>query len=373
MKIGIITYWWSQDNYGQILQCYALQTFLRNMGHDAFLIRNKENVKNKRDIKWFCSLPLKIIRIILNPNAFLLGRKFGKLETACVEVNKKHSRDFDVFKEKYIKSTSIYTQEELFSNPPDADVYMCGSDQIWSGVNPVYFLNFKLPRTVKRISYAASFGKTKLSKKNIKKIAPWLKQFDVVTVRESSGIDICKEADRDDAICVPDPTLLLSSEAYMQLIENIPQNKEKYILLYLLGNEVDFDISEFYKYASSKGLKVKYVASQGRIDQYGKIYPTISEWLHLIKDAEYVVTNSFHGSVFAITFNKKFLVIPLCGLFSKMNSRIDELLQMFNLGDRLYSDSISAVEKEIDYNVINEKLFHKRDEVEILVNKWFNT
>lgn len=360
MKIGILTLWNAEDNYGQILQCYALQAFLRQQGHDAFLICYQPP-KNQLYTR-ILSQPLKLIKAIINPAFLIESLKYRKRIKQTKIVNAKHPRYFNKFRDKYIKSTHIYTQKQLFVNPPNADMYICGSDQVWNGMDPIFYLNFGKPE-IKRMSYAASFGKIKLNKKEVQIIMPWIRKIDVITVRENSAINICHILGRKDAICVPDPTLLLSKEVYNKLINQPAINGEKYILLYLLGNQMDFKLSELYQYASTKGLQVKYIASQGRIDTYTKEYPTVEGWLNLIKNASYIVTNSFHGSVFSILFNKKFLVIPLSGGYTGMNTRITSLLQKYHLMEHLYSGKINAIESEISYNKINEIISKEQQEM----------
>lgn len=129
-----------------------------------------------------------------------------------------------------------------------------------------------------------------------------------------------RELGRSDASLVPDPTLLLSVHDYSSIAAPCLYSQD-YLLLYLLGNEIDFDVAEVYAWARSRHIEVKYVASQGRQDAYDKIYPNVDEWLSLIRNARYVVTNSFHGMVFSIIFNKPFVVIPLAGSFTRMNDR----------------------------------------------------
>jgi hypothetical protein len=367
MKIGIVTFWRSEDNYGQQLQCYALQTFLKQQGHDAFLIK---------DIPCRKKMSQKIIHLYSN---FSIKQVFFSLRYIWYNwlsnrINKRHDRNFTKFREQHIVSTEKeYTFEMLKENPPLADIYICGSDQIWNAkdISPIYFLNFG-DKNVKRISYAPSFGSIKnAGNYYFKQISKWLEHFDVITVREQCGIEICKKAGREDAVCVIDPTLLLSKLDYMQLAEPVNTQNKKYLLLYLLGNNTCINIATIYEFAKKEGLEVVYVASQGRVDKYLKTYPNIGQWLFLINNAEYVITNSYHGAIFSIIMNRQFLVLPLKGKQSEMNERLFTLLNNYKMNDRLYSSNIAEITKNINYTNLNLKINDDRNCVKNRMKTWF--
>jgi hypothetical protein len=281
-----------------------------------------------------------------------------------------HPRHFERFRSLYIASTEKeYTIDELRHNPPVADVYICGSDQIWSAASPVYFLDFG--GDVRRISYAASFGSISNNDNSyLKQISVWLKHFDAVTVREHRGVDICKKVGRDDAVCVPDPTLLLSESDYMQIAQPVETQSKAYIFLYLLGNSTSVDVKSIYAFAEKEKLEVVYVASQGRVDKYPKKYPTIEEWIFLINRAKYIVTNSYHGAIFSILMNKQFLVLPVKGFQSEMNDRLDTLFNDYQLPDSLYSANINSIKSEINYDEINLRLAEKRQWIKDKMKVW---
>jgi hypothetical protein len=363
-RIGIVTYWRSEDNYGQILQCYALQTFLKSLNYDVFLIKDiSTNIGIKEKISKFI--------ICLSVEKIFHFFRYKIQEYYSREINKLHKRNFADFKYKYITFTEKeYTIEMLRENPPKADVYICGSDQIWRDASPIYFLDFG--NNVKRISYAASFGmRDNNDKFYFKKISTWLKCFDTITVREQIGINICKKAGRDDAICVPDPTLLLTKSDYIQISKSIDIPTNGYIFLYLLGNYTSIDIKSIYKIARIEKLEVIYVASQGRIDKYPKIYPTIEQWIFLINNARHIITNSYHGAIFSILMNKQFHVLPLKGnIYSGMNDRLNTLFNDYQLPSNLYSTDINSIKSDIDYDEINLKLAEKRRWIKKQMKIW---
>lgn len=361
MKIGTITFWNSEDNYGQILQCYALIQFLKWQGHDPFLIKFNNDAKQSTLMRRI----LNVFKIFFkSPSLFYQKIRFksqsNKAKKKYVYVN----RQFSEFRDKYIPSTEkVYLERELFIDPPEADVYICGSDQIWPSGNPVMYLQFA-PQSKKRIAYAASFGGNKPN--NLNDVSTFLKTFDYVSLRERSGVELCKELGCNSAELVPDPTLLLYANVYSNLCSNIKVDSEKYILLYLLGNEISVSVDSIFNFAQNNGLKIVYVASQGRVDNFPKIYPTIEEWLSLIKNAAYVITNSYHGTIFSLLFNTPFMTIPLKGLRSKMNVRINDLLEKYGLEERIHSSSLDILFNPINFDTFN---ISQKSEIDIITNK----
>ena len=337
MKIGVITYYSSDDNYGQLLQCYALQRFLKKNGHETFLIKYKEEQKLVKE-KHF-NILFKIKRYLSHPfvysRLFFLQRKQARyLQTAQNQL-----RQFDKFRNVNICSTEkVYRENELLANPPEADAYICGSDQIWGGSFP-YYLNFA-PKTSKKIAYAASFGGVNsFSEEYEKELKRLLTRFHMLGVREDSGVHTCHRLGFKHAIKVVDPTLLLSSNDYNEICCK-QQLNDDFIFVYLLGNPCDLKMEEVYSLANKKSLKVVYVASQGQYDKYPKTWATIGEWINYLAKAKMVITNSFHCTVFSLIYHKNFVSVPLSGEYTRMNSRISELLSLCGLSDHLYEQHI---------------------------------
>lgn len=336
MKIGILTFWWANDNYGQLLQCYALQKYLRDLGHDAFLIRYKpandaRRLTFKERALYAARHPVQTLGII--------SAKFDKTKPLHTSGEEERKRNFDGFRNEYIVSSErIYTSyKELAEQTPFADMYIVGSDQIWNfetafnmDVINGWFLNF-VPRGAVKGSYAASFGRNALSLDVQKAIKPLLKDFDFVTVRENSGAAICKKMGVE-ANVVCDPTLLLSKQQYCHLFAEIQAPKKKYVFLYLLSNTCSFSVRKLSAWCRANDLELVYVSGNvgwkmcdyddGEIE---KSYLTIPEWLAYLSNAEYVITNSFHCSLFSLLFEKKVAVVPLRGSVKNTNNRIDSL------------------------------------------------
>jgi hypothetical protein len=361
MKIGVMTFWWSNDNYGQILQCYALQKYLRDAGHDAYLIRydpRNDYVRTpflKKVIKAFN--PVKLSHFVCYKLKKIMF--YDKIEKT------NDLRKFDSFRKQYIRQSEriYYTYKELIEVPPEADVYITGSDQVW---NPdllslkntknhvkAFFLDFG-DLEKKRIAYAASFGKEQLPDDFIQEIIPLLKKFDYISVREKSGLDICRQCGFDKAEWVPDPTMLLKAADYRALYADEPLSNivKSYCLLYMLSNTYDFSIKTVYDWAKSKNLEIVYVTGNLQYDKYEKIYATVPEWLHLIDNAEYVITNSFHCAVFSLLFQKRFGIIPLKGRLAGMNSRFDSLFETFEMKQRFMDNSFAVLDTDIDLNKV---------------------
>ena len=368
MKIGILTHWWSEDNYGQILQCYALQKYLRDKGHDAYLIRYDPRKDRISTPLW------EKIQKILNPVELykFLSFRLLKQKRKMVDVREKknNTRYFNVFRSKYIiQSEKIYYYyNELVEDPPAADAYIVGSDQVWNtfgvpinvSLNRIkaFLLNFG-NSTIKRIAYAASFGKEKLDRDSIEIFTSLLQKFDYISVREKSGLDICKKCGIDHAEWVPDPTLLLDVDVYRTLYKDEPVIKpdKPYCFLYILKNEFSISIQSIYDWADKKGIDVIYITGNSKQDTYRKTYSTVPEWIYLIEHAEYVITNSYHCSIFSLLFKKKFGVISLKGENNMgMNNRFDSLFQWFEIEERFIDSDFNVINKEINWELVSSVL-----------------
>ncbi len=346
MKIGILTFWWSNDNYGQLLQCYALQNYLKLQGHNVFVINyNYRNDINKTPFYKRCIKAL-------NPQKLCAYIKYKKHSADVLAEQKTNDRKFDVFREKYLNFSEYEykTIFELQKNPPKADMYIVGSDQVWNfllwdfnqakNLIHAYMLDFG-NSDIKRISYAASWGISQIPEKFKNEIKPLLRVFNYVSVREEHGIELCNNCDRLDVEWVCDPTLLLDSNNYRILYKENPIRKpsRNYILLYMLSNRCEFDIQTVYNYAKEKNLDVIYITGNGVIDDKEKYFATIPEWLYLVDNSEYVITNSFHCGVFSAIFHKQFGIVSLTGKDNGMNDRFDSLFAILNIQKRYITNT----------------------------------
>lgn len=361
MQIGIVTFWNSTDNYGQILQYFALQSYLSSIGHEPFLIRYlPPSVAPAHKPRPFLTQIGKLFKVQYLKYFFI--NIWDKIYFPIVNkfiINHNQNRNFQCFRENYFIKSEIYSYDNLKSNPPKADVYACGSDQIWSGAgsDDIYFLNFGASN-IKRISISASFGRTYNSLSQIERtrLIALLQKFNHITIREQAGVEICHNLGRRDAQLICDPTLLNDVDIYTKLFkhDNIVSSE---IFVYYLSHKTqitDFEIHRFFK---KKNKTINYVASQGLVNRLPKIFPSIENWLYNIYSADFVVTNSFHGTVFSVLFRKNFATIALKS--TNANTRIYTFLNMLGLENRICS-SIDQLEEvyntQIDYSKVIPKL-----------------
>lgn len=316
MKVSILTQP-LLNNYGCLLQNYALQKVLHRMGIISCTIdHSPPNIPLRIYIlSWLKTL---IMRIVGNK------RPFAKIQ-------KPTSRKmfFDNFVLKYIKTTK-YGKNIKKCFPKETDVVIVGSDQVWRPrynyrCLPDMFLYFcRKNKNLKRIAYAASFGVDywEYTPQMTKVCSELAQKFDAISVREESGVELCKEHLGVDATWVLDPTLLLTKEDYLPICEEVPVCNEKYLAVYVLDENEEV-ITTYKKKATARGLIVK------KFHADSKSTLTIPEWLAVFRDASYVVTDSFHGTVFSIIFGKEFKCFYNKG---RGAARFDSLMNLYNSG-----------------------------------------
>lgn len=351
-KVGILTLPLDY-NYGGVLQAYALYTTLNNSGYEAHLI-NRRWDNNRKDIIY------KTKKLIYKN---FVMKNFTKF-----------------IKNNFNNITSEITSQEDMKEVDNLnfDAIIVGSDQVWrlehtNGVKNNYFLDFIENKNTKKISYAASFGKDKIECNTDRKkiITKLLSEFDAVSVREDSGVSICKKEFNCDATQVLDPTLLLSKEEYLKLLPIDKKSIQKNILTtYILdkSNENQNIIDKVAKYKSLNNNPINHAIDsfniKGLLLNINKInLHKISNWIKGIDDAEFIITDSFHGVVFSIIFNKQFICI---GNKGRGLARFTSLLKIFGLEDRMVFsiDDITdeLLNKNIDFKMVNDILAKKQKE-----------
>lgn len=371
MRIGIVTFWQTRDNYGQMLQCFALQQALKMLGHDPFLIRY---LHSEHRIPWQDQLK-HVLRMFL---LIKWNRLFLKQKHLPPMTEKDRQRDFDSFKEAYLeKSDLIYSSlSDLKKNSPKADCYIVGSDQVWSKrlsckENQVFFLDFGGKSTM-RISYAASFSMEKYPVRYKKALKKQLSRFDGISVREKTGVHICEDIGHKAQI-VADPTLLLNGKDYKSAFD-IRTVRRNQVFIYSLNISSAEEIrwSEIRSYANETGLDVKVTPSSGYIPSSelfgGEVcydYCKIQDWLEHIATSELVITTSFHGVVFCLLFHTPFIYVPLSGKFSRGNNRVLDLLDYLEIQGHVLKEgkSIKILANEpFQWSDIDEKINFFREE-----------
>ncbi len=368
MKIGILT----QPlycNYGGLLQCYALQKTLQRMGYDAVVLQREWN--RQYTFKGACAYYAKLFV------KKLLGRKESWHYYVAQEKRDYIARETNKFTNCYInpRSERCYTTEQLRQEVErlKLDAIIVGSDQVWrpyySPCQPNYFLDFlPLDSKVKRISYAASFGGddwNEWGEELTKQCSNLLQKFGAVSVREKSGIRLCKEHFGVDAVQVLDPTMLLNKEDYLRVIEK-PLKGRGTLFNYVLDRS---DVKRYIIRTIAERTNKIAFDSMPELDDcvynlYGDIdkavYPPVENWLSAFVEAEMVVTDSFHGTVFSIINNKPFWVV---GNEGRGMARFETLLSLFGLENRLIS---AKTLNQVDFNapIEWEKVNAKRTEMQ---------
>ena len=362
MKIGIFTLPLN-TNYGGILQAFALQKVLKKLGHEAWLI-NREQLF-KLSLKEVPKVYLRrIIRkyLLFRKNAIIFLEREMRKQYPLQSINTQS------FIDKYIRPSLLVNN--VGQIPVNFfETIVVGSDQIWrprfnkSKIENAY-LNFTSNwSSLRKIAYGVSFGTdeweySKLQTKRCKKL---IREFDAVSVREDSGVELCHRYLDYNAEWVLDPTMLLDVSEYITLIETYPLKHKGEIFTYVL------DTSEDKQKAI---LKVSQILDYSTFDMnlFGKktysklVVSPVEEWLVSLYQAEYILTDSFHGCVFAILFNKPFIAYAnrVRGL-----SRFQSLLKIFKLEDRLVENSTEITQEKItakiNWKITNQILIEQKE------------
>lgn len=315
-------------NVGASLQAYALQAYLKSLGHDVKIIDYKPDYLSKHyrlDIVGNPKYDKPLLR-----QAYLLAKLPGRLHQLP------RKRAFDDFTAKHLTLTKRYaSNDELKADPPEADVYLAGSDQIWNplfpnGKDPAFYLDFV--RQGVRASYAASFAVDEFPQELRKVTAQYLQRLDHIAVRESSGLGVLETLGITGAVTVLDPVFLLDREQWEAMAETPAECKKPYLLVY------DFDNS-----AAIRKLAERLAAEHG-----WAIYSIFDlpyaercfslcgpeAFLGLIRGAAFVLSNSFHATAFSVIFRREFAVVERT---EKINTRMRDLTALLGLSDHMVS------------------------------------
>ena len=363
MRIGILTLP-LHTNYGGILQAYALQQVLRGMGHEAVVIDEDKqfNFSLKRRIEMY--VKGKVKRLLKGKNAIIYSPEYYK---QLWKTRTKHTSQFisEHIVRRVVEQISEISEGEF-------DAFVVGSDQIWRaryaqsfpGVGNAFLL-FTRGWEVKRVSYAASFGtdKWEYDKSDTVDCALMAWMFDAISVREASGVTLCRENLGVDATLVVDPTLLLNARDYIKLIKGDTPKSSGNLMCYILDKGVETD-NILASISQKKTLKPFHSNSQTEnhnLSPEERIQPPVEQWLRGFYDAEFVVTDSFHACIFSILFGKPFVAI---GNKSRGMARFESLLQMFGIEERLvYSfEDYKLREEELLRPIDNERVYRILEE-----------
>lgn len=382
MKVSVVCIYYNR-NYGSVLQSFALNKYLGKLGCEVNIIPFKDSagIKEKLDILFNLKLP-KLL------NLEIVKRKLQekRAEKSAMDVDEEYIKGIKVREKAYIRFVKEYfdvsekslNRDELAGFVEDSDVVIVGSDQLWTPHDILigyHTLNF-VPNGVKKISYATSFGVKELPTAHIKRKAKrFLSNMDEISVREIEGKQIIQNLGVNKTVhVVVDPTMLLTREEWDEIIPSAKIVEKKYIFCYFLGNNPEH--REFaQKIKKQLGLNV--VALQ-HMDEYvpgDRVYAdkvlydiAPSQFVTLIRDAELILTDSFHGSVFSVLYHKKFFVMNRHkeDELRSTNSRINTLCSMLGLEDRHLTENLKKYPLEdvllnIDYDNVDQRLYDNRN------------
>lgn len=357
-KVGIITLH-RVVNYGSVLQTYALQEKVKELGYipeviDYYPERMTKlgmlkRIKNKGDKYKKSFIVRTIARIIIFPSYIIRFHTFFSFLNKYIDMSKKTYKD----------------EESVNQENFDYDIYCTGSDQVWNSgwnekIDHPYFLTFA-PDDKKKIAYAASFGKKELDSFEIEETKAMLKRYDAISVREKSGVDIINSLGIDNVTNVVDPTLLLSGDEWRKISSN-RYNGQKYILVYNLNRNKKID--NYARNLSEKtGLKIVYLSYQlHEFYKKGKMKcnPRVGDFISLIDNAEYVISDSFHATAFSLNLNTQFVIVYP----GKYSTRLQSILELLGIENRVARDEndLDIINNKIDYKEVNSKVEQMRSQ-----------
>ena len=357
-KVAIITWCNVNVNYGQVLQAYAMQRIVKKYKLNPITIKYRKPDDNE---------PINYMK---NPLINQFYEWYHGMSSVGSELWKTKSK-FNRFARKYINMTvPCYSREEVEKelDSQGCSVLMCGSDQIWNPVafDPVLYLDIG-EKNCKRIAYAPSIGEDELSSSNrhiFEKMVSLIEKIDYISVREKSGELILKQLTEKQVTTVLDPTLLINSKGWDRIASG-PKSEERYIFCYICG-----DIRQHRpklqklkeKYKASKIIYLR--TSDNLINPIEKFCENIGieEFLSLIKHAQAIFTDSFHGVAFAINYNKEFYTCKRFNVSAyNRSSRIINILEILNLEDRYIEDEDQIIlDDYISYKEVNIALKKER-------------
>jgi len=382
-KISITTVY-KGFNYGSSLQAYASKLYLASMGYEPEIIVYKDGLLKGRDFR-FKKLFVMFLRTFWRPSLFkktFLTYK-NSFQKQISEDAKKAFLNFELNRLQVKK----YSWHELkvYAGNDDVLACVCGSDQIWNATNiyvdPIYYLKFA-PKE-KRVAYAPSFGKSEVPQYNKEIIKKNVSRFDYLSVREEQGVSIIKNLTGREVPALIDPTLLVDKNNWTDILDNFKELKyEKYILLYFLDTPSGAAIKHIKRLVEVYQCSIICIPyKHSEFDEF-KSCENIGagplEFIHLIANAVFVCTDSFHGMAFSVNFNIPFLIFNrIYGAASDQSSRIVSLLEKLDLQERfIYETEVSekiSIEDTMTFENSNRLLAIERQKSkEYLQNAFYN-
>lgn len=355
MKIGIVTFH-NALNEGAVLQAYALQTFLTQLGHKVEFID-------------YAPIRKYAIRDYIAKSPVVMFNKWRNIYNG-----KKYMRYGNFNKVLTLSSRSYQSYEELKDYPPDYDVYIAGSDQIWNfctSLSPVYMLDF-VPFGKKKIAYAASMGQCCLDKSLYREFKKRLLSFDAISLREKNAVDFVNVLLKGEKLAYQtlDPTLLIDSKAYDKIIDDGEIKVKNCICTYILAelDKENFEIIRVIK--SLLGLDIINLRNPDTciwLSQAQNKIVTPYQWLYYIKNSDFVICSSFHAVVFSLIFHKPFIaLVPPRDKNKGGNMRINTLLENMGLLNHIIEhfdlkQTQEILKESINWDNVDTKIRQMRD------------
>lgn len=353
MKTASILSFQFANNYGAILQIYALSETLKKLNLEVEVIDYRPLTLSEPHN------PRMNVKHNLKTTGLSSTMKSLAVRTFKYKSSKKRTKNFKQFKNQFLNMTekSYSSNEELHELENQYDYFFVGSDQVWNpyyleSTNSSYFLNFAGDHS-KKISYAASIAATSLNNSNKKLFEENLENIDCLSVREQSGKELIDALTSKEVKVTLDPTLLLKKDEWYKIADS-KQSYDKFILVYDLEKTTTI-INLANKLSEKTGYKIiSFSRGKEYINHYFSfVEKNLNEFLGLFKEAEFVITSSFHGTVFSVICEKNFLTVP----HTTRGSRMIDLLHSIGLNDRLiYSEDTELPQEIINYTEPNKKL-----------------
>lgn len=368
MKISLITMHYVH-NYGSVLQTFATQFLFKRAGYEIETVDYiRENCKKenkaaeyreklkKRNIIWSFPIINSLILLRHKLQIHRLENIFGRFVREHIHLSKPYE-----------------TADDLMNDPPIADIYCTGSDQMWNsiwnaGILPEYFLAYA-PEGKKRVAFATSFGRTELDKNELEITKAFIQKYDAISVREKSALSLLEQMGYSSGVHILDPTLIMSADEWESQLDIPSQKGTRYVLIYGLNNNVELEKFAL-KIAKDNALRLINISRSPRAYfRPGKVvrFPRVEEFLSLIKNADYIVTDSFHGTIFSLNFGKQvFVFYP-----DRFSTRLQSILSLTGQEQRVVNDSNQDWQtiKPIDYSRVNDILENERKKALRFINE----
>ena len=378
-KLGICVCY-QHRNYGSQLQSYATTVELKKRNIDFEIIRYKKKITPLFILK---ALPRLFNPVFISDRVMLRYQKrlMLKLKPELEKNNAIRNKCLaDFSAERFTDLSPIYYgYESLQKGSENYWGVMSGSDQLWApgGITSNFYNLMFAGENTKRISYATSIGVAQIKPKLHKVYREFLNKMDNISVREIAGKKLVEQLSHKKAQVVVDPVMLLTAEEWLKEIPLENRYDEPYIFAYFLGESGEHRkaVTEF---AKKKGLKIvtthhmdKYNKADEGFGDYAPFDVGPAEFVNFIRNAEYVFTDSFHGSVFSVLYEKKFMIFTRYAddNVASKNSRIDSFCEIYGLSDRRYKGNAEEIDNEIDYKTVLAKVQQEREKSKAFLDK----